>query len=78
MTMTKGQARSFIENELIPMVKVTDPQVYCSLAEDFEALQVALTSGNRTLVMAMASYIRNLSGLINGIEIAQKISSKVL
>ena len=78
MEMTKEQARAFITDELIPIVKVSDPQVYSVLSEDFQALEIALVSGNHTLVFAMASYIHKVRGLLNGLEIAQKITSKVM
>ncbi len=78
MTMTNEEARTFIQAELMPIVKVSDPHVYGTLVEDFVALELALTSGNNTLVFAMADYITKIVGLLNGEEIAQCITSKLL
>lgn len=73
MVITKEQANAFICDELLPIVKVDSPHALTTLADDFEALQVALTSGNNTLVYAMAIYITKVVGLENGGEIAEKI-----
>lgn len=78
MTMTNEEARTFIETELMPIVEVSDLHVFGTLVEDFEALELALTSGNNTLVFAMADYIAKVVGLLNGEEIAQCITSKLL
>lgn len=77
MTMTRENAKKFINEELIPVVKVSSPRTLGILAEDFEALEIALSSGNSTLVFAMASYISDVEGLLNGVEVAQRITSKV-
>ena len=70
-------AKKFIKEQLVPMVKVSSPRTIGILSEDFEALEIALSSGNSTLVFAMANYISNVEGLLNGIEVAQRITSKV-
>ncbi len=75
--MSREDAKNFIEEELVPMVKVSSPRTFGILFEDFEALEIALSSGNCTLVFAMANYISNVEGLLNGIEVAQRISSTV-
>ena len=77
MAMTKEQATSFINEELIPAVNVSSSRAFTTLAEDFDALVIALSSGNDILVFAMASYISNVDGLKNGVEIAQKITNKM-
>ena len=77
MMMSLNNARNFINEELVPMVKVSSPSTYSTLVEDFKALEIALTSGNDTLVFAMANYISSVNGLMNGAEVAQHIASKV-
>ena len=77
MTMTRENARKFIKEEIVPMVKVISPRTLGILSEDFEALEIALSSGNDTLVFAMANYISDVEGLLNGIDVAQRITSKV-
>lgn len=77
MTMSKEQVSTFINEELTPMVKVSKPTAIGTLCEDFEALEIALASGNTTLVFAMASYISQCDGLLNGAEVAQRITAKV-
>ena len=77
MNMTREDAKNFIKEQLVPMVKVSSPRTIGILSEDFEALEIALSSGNITLVFAMANYISNVEGLLNGIEVAQRITSKV-
>ena len=77
MKMTHKEAHNYIKEELVPIVKVSSPRVYSILSEDFEALEIAFESGNTSLVFAMANYISNVEGLMNGTEIGQKIASKV-
>ena len=76
-TMTEERATKFVENELMPIVQIYDVSNISVLAEDFEALIIALTSGNTTLVYAMASYISILRG-VNGLEIARKITDEIM
>ena len=75
--MTTEEAKVFIEEQIIPVAKVSTPQAICTLCEDLEALQIALASGNSVLVFAMANYISQIEGLTNSIEIAQKITAQV-
>ena len=74
MNITKEQANEFINEELIPIVRVDSPEALSTLADDFKALDIALTSGNITLVFAMATYITKVIGLRNGGEIAKRIT----
>lgn len=76
-TMTEERATDFIENELMPIVRIDNPSNISVLFEDLEALKIALTSENSTLVFAMASYIATLRG-VNGQEIAQRIADEIL
>ncbi len=76
MAMTKEEAREFI-NDIIPIVRIATPAALSTLSEDFEALELALTSGNDTLVFAMAMYISQVEGLCNGVEIQRMIVNKV-
>ena len=55
MNMTREDAKNFIKEQLVPMVKVSSPRTIGILSEDFEALEIALSSGNSTLVFAMAN-----------------------
>jgi len=75
--MSNEEAKKFVEEEIFPMVQVTNPSAISTLCDDFEALEIALSSGNNTLVFAMANYISQADGLKNGCEIAQRITSKV-
>ena len=74
--MTELNATVFVKEELMPIVQIKDPGNFGVLLEDFEALKIALTSGNETLVYAMASYIANLRG-VNGVEIAHRITAEI-
>ena len=78
--MTEEQARIFIHEGLIPMVKrsdIADSSTFRTLCEDFVALGIALTSGNKVLVYAMAEYISKCQGLMNRVEIAERITEEI-
>ncbi len=77
MKMTRQEVRDFIDDELMPMVRVSSPRALSTVIEDFEALEVAFLSGNNTLVFAMASYISQAEGLLNGTQIAQRITKQL-
>ena len=74
--MTTEEAKVFIKEQIIPVAKVSNPQAIRTLCEDLDALQIALASGNSVLVFAMANYISQVEGLMNGIEVAQKITAQ--
>ena len=77
MNMSTEQIHKFVREELVPMVKVSNRSAFRTVCEDFEALEIALASGNNTLVFAMASYISQCDGLINACDIAQRITAKL-
>ena len=77
ITMTEEQATQFIKDKIMPIVRIDNPSNISVLFEDLEALTIALTSGNTTLVYAMASYISILRG-VNGLEIARKITDEIM
>ena len=77
ITMTEEQATQFIKDKIMPIVRIDNPSNISVLFEDLEALTIALTSGNTTLVYAMASYISTLRG-VNGVEIARCITDEIL
>ncbi len=77
ITMTEEHATQFIEDKIMPIVRIDNPSNISVLFEDLEALKIALTSGNTTLVFAMASYISTLRG-VNGLEIARKITDEIM
>ena len=77
MKMTHEDARAFIYDELLPKVRVSTPSALHIIMEDFYALEIALLSGNSTLVLAMASYISHTDGLVNGDIVLQCITEKI-
>ena len=76
MTMSTEQIHKFV-SELLTMAKVSNPSAISTVCEDFEALKIALASGNETLVFAMANYISQCNGLMNARDIAQRITAKL-
>ena len=77
MTMSTEQIQKFVREELLPMVKVSNSSAFRTVCEDFEALEIALATGNTSLIFAMANYISQCNGLINAYDISQRITAKL-
>ena len=75
--MSKSEASNFINDELWPMMKISEAHAIETLSEDCEALEIALTLGNDCLVFAMANWISQARGLQNGEEVARKVTALI-
>ena len=76
MKMKREDARTFIYDELLPMVRVSTPRALHTLMESFDSLEIALMSDDNALVNTAANRISQIEGLLNGVHIAQCITKK--